>query len=155
VLSHSQPKASQTGQSRHLLNRTPEKAFHLFDPPAGSLDLPFQIVKVVNQLAHNESMVVSETPIESKAKLWDFSSRLSFGKLGRLNSVLQSNVTLREKGAPQQPTANNRPYAGFAPHLKPQATAPFSLPLFVLIARLNLLDVLDMLAELCALIGAG
>jgi len=60
-----------------------------------------------------------------------------------------------KKGAPQQPTANDRPHPGFAPHLKSHITAPFSLVLFVWIARLNLLDVLDVIWELKALIGAG
>jgi len=49
------------------------------------------------------------------------------------------------KGAPQQPTANDIPHPGFAPHLKSHITAPFSLVLFVQIARLNLLDVLDVI----------
>src|SRR5208337_4929749 len=36
------------------------------------------------------------------------------------------------KGAPQQPTANDRPHPGFAPHLKSHITAPLSLVLFCL-----------------------
>ena len=60
-----------------------------------------------------------------------------------------------KKGAPQQPTANDRFHPGFAPHLKSHITATFSLVLSVWIARLNLLDVSDMPVELCALIGAG
>jgi len=60
-----------------------------------------------------------------------------------------------KKGAPQQPTANDRPHPGFAPHQKSHITAPFSFVLFVWIARLNLLDVLDVIWKLNALIGAG
>src|SRR5208337_4857846 len=36
-----------------------------------------------------------------------------------------------KKGAPQQPTANDRAHPGFAPHLKSHITAPFSHVLFV------------------------
>ena len=41
------------------------------------------------------------------------------------------------KGAPQQPTANDRPHPGFAPHLKSYITAPFSLVLFVWIVSIR------------------
>ena len=59
------------------------------------------------------------------------------------------------KGALQQVRANDRPRPGFAPHLKPNITAPFSPVLFIRIVRLNLLDVPDLIWELNALTGAG
>jgi len=51
--------------------------------------------------------------------------------------------------------AIDRPHPGFAPHLKSHIKAPLSLVLFVWIARLNLLDVLDVIWELNALMAAG
>jgi len=75
-------------------------------------------------------------------KIWGFTLEPYFHASSLLAMVCRPVFSLCEnpsekifqnllKGAPQQPTANDRPYPGFALHLKSQAMAPFSLPLFV------------------------
>jgi hypothetical protein len=55
-----------------------------------------------------------------------------------MNSSLECGKKERqdEKGAPQQPTANDRPHPGYVPHLKSHISAPFSLVLFVWTAEI-------------------
>src|SRR5208337_2277479 len=85
VLSRAFFKARQT---RHLLNRFRERVGNLLDSLAESVDLYVQIVKMIHQLVQHEPMVVSDMPVESKAKLWDFPPELSSGKLGHLIAIL-------------------------------------------------------------------